>query len=172
MKNPGGRSGSSRLGRGRPFGAEAARRCSDMERRSKGTHKEDPVKTRSSQLHRILVVEDDEDMQENLRRILVGSGYEVRLARNGAEAVTLLESQLFHLILTDLVMPTMGGLQLLTELRRRERNLPVVFLTAFGDRHTYMKATEMGAVEFLTKPFRADFLLDLIQKILADHPGS
>ena len=130
------------------------------------------MKTRSSQLHRILVVEDDEDMQENLRRILVGSGYEVRLARNGAEAVALLESQPFHLILTDLVMPAMGGLQLLTEIRRRERNLPVVLLTAFGDRHTYMKATEMGAVEFLTKPFRADFLLGLIQKILADHPGS
>jgi DNA-binding NtrC family response regulator len=138
-------------------------------RKQKGTAGKDPAKARSSLPHRILVVEDDEDMQENLRRILVGSGYEVRLARNGAEAVALLESQLFHLILTDLVMPAMGGLQLLAEIRRRERNLPVVLLTAFGDRHTFTKATEMGAVEFLTKPFRADFLLDLIQKILADH---
>lgn len=141
---------------------------SKTKRRTRG----DAIKAPGILPHRILVVEDDEDMQENLRRILVGSGYEVRLARNGAEAVALLESQLFHLILTDLVMPAMGGLQLLTEIRRRERNLPVVFLTAFGDRHTYMKATEMGAIEFLTKPFRADFLLHLIQKILADHPGS
>lgn len=141
---------------------------SKTKRRTRG----DAIKTPGGLPHRILVVEDDEDMQENLRRILVGSGYEVRLARNGAEAVTLLESQPFHLILSDLVMPAMGGLQLLTEIQRRERSLPVVLLTAFGDRHTYMKATEMGAVEFLTKPFRADFLLDLIQKILADHPGS
>jgi len=169
MRNLGGRGGSSRLGRERAFGAEAAWRCSDMKRRSKGTDKKDLVKTGSSQLRRILVVEDDEDMQENLRRILVGSGYVVCLARNGAEAVALLESQPFHLVLTDLMMPAMGGLQLLAEIRRRERNLPVVLLTAFGDRHTFMKATEMGAVDFLTKPFRADFLLDLIQKILADH---
>jgi DNA-binding NtrC family response regulator len=148
---------------------QATKGRSGTKRKPKGTAGKDPAKARSSQLHRILVVEDDEDMQENLRRILVGSGYEVRLARNGAEAVALLESEPFHLVLTDLVMPAMGGLQLLAEIRRRERNLPVVLLTAFGDRHTFMKATEMGAVDFLTKPFRADFLLDLIQKILADH---
>ena len=137
-------------------------------RRTRG----DASKTPGSLLHRILVVEDDEDMRENLRRILVGARYEVRLARDGAEAMTLLESQPCHLVLTDLVMPGMGGLQLLTEIRRRERALPVVFLTAFGDRATYVKATEMGAVDFLMKPFRADVLLDMIQKILVDHPGS
>ena len=137
-------------------------------RRTRG----DAIKTRGGLLHRILVVEDDEDMRENLRRILVGARYEVRLARDGAEAMTLLESQPCHLVLTDLVMPGMGGLQLLSEIRRRERALPVVFLTAFGDRATYVKATEMGAVEFLTKPFRADILLNLIQNILVDHPGS
>lgn len=127
------------------------------------------MKTEGPPLRRILVVEDDEDMQENLRRILVGAGYKVHLARNGAEAMTLLESEPFHLVLTDLVMPGMGGLQLLTEVRRRKRNLPVVFLSAFGDRATIAKATEMGAVDFLTKPFRADYLLDLIQRVLTDH---
>lgn len=140
-------------------------------RRLKARTRTDPVKTETTLLHRILVVEDDEDMRENLRRILAGARYEVHLARNGTEAIALLDSQPCHLVLTDLVMPGMGGLQLLTEIRRRERALPVVFLTAFGDRATFMKATEMGAVDFLTKPFRADFLLDLIKKILKDHPG-
>ncbi len=127
------------------------------------------MKTGISLPRRILVVEDDEDMRENLRRILVGAGYEVHLARNGAEAITVLETHPCHLVLTDLVMPKMGGLDLLEEIRRNEQNLPVVFLTAFGDRTTMIKAMEKGAVDFLTKPFRAASLLGIIQRILNSH---
>lgn len=142
-----------------------------MKKKTPRRTRSDAIKTPGSLLHRILVVEDDEDMRENLRRILAGAQYKVNLARDGTEAMAILESQPCHLVLTDLVMPGMGGLELLTEIRRREQTLPVVFLTAFGDRATFVKATEMGAVDFLTKPFRADVLLDLIQEVLADHPG-
>ena len=128
--------------------------------------KECAMKTGISLPRRILVVEDDEDMRENLRRILVGAGYEVQMARNGAEAITVLDTHPCHLVLTDLVMPGMGGLDLLAEIRRHEQNLPVIFLTAFGDRTTMIKATEKGAVDFLTKPFRAASLLGIIQRIL------
>ncbi len=128
--------------------------------------KEWAMKTGISLPRRILVVEDDEDMRENLQRILVGAGHEVHLPRNGAEAITVLETHPCHLVLTDLVMPKMGGLDLLEEIRRNEQNLPVVFLTAFGDRTTMIKATEKGAVDFLTKPFRAASLLGIIQRIL------
>ena len=124
------------------------------------------MKTETSAPRRILVVEDDEDMRENLRRILIGAGYEVHLARNGVKAIEVLERLRCHLVLTDLVMPGMGGLDLLDEIRRHEQNLPVVFLTAFGDRATFAKVTEMGAVDFLTKPFRAASLLGIIQRIL------
>lgn len=143
-----------------------------MKKKSTTTTGKDAIETKGGPLHRILVVEDDEDMRENLRRILVGAGYQVHLARNGGEAMAVLKAQPCHLVLTDLVMPGMGGLQLLKEIRDREDNLPVVFLTAFGDRPTFAKATEMGAVEFLTKPVRSDFLLKLIQKILAASPGA
>ncbi len=124
------------------------------------------MKTETSAPRRILVVEDDEDMRENLRRILIGAGYEVHLARNGVKAIEVLERLRCHLVLTDLVMPGMGGLDLLDEIRRHEQNLPVVFLTAFGDRATMAKAAQMGAVDFLTKPFRAASLLGIIQRIL------
>ncbi len=124
------------------------------------------MKTETRPSRRILVVEDDEDMRENLRRILVCAGYEVQMARNGAEAITVLDTHPCHLVLTDLVMPGMGGLDLLAEIRRHEQNLPVIFLTAFGDRTTMIKATEKGAVDFLTKPFRAASLLGIIQRIL------
>ena len=118
---------------------------------------------------RILVVEDDEDMRENLRRILGRAGYQVQLARDGSEAITVLQTQPFHLVLTDLVMPRMGGLELLREIRRRERDLPVVFLTAFGKPAAFAEAMDLGAIGFITKPFHATSLLAVIREVI-DRP--
>jgi DNA-binding NtrC family response regulator len=127
------------------------------------------MKVEESLRRRILVVEDDEDMRENLRRILLGAGYEVSLAEDGPQAITKLRAQPCHLVLTDLVMPGMNGLELLGEIRQQDQNLPVVFLSAFGDRATFAKATELGAVDFVTKPFRAGSLLGLIQRTLGSQ---
>jgi DNA-binding NtrC family response regulator len=127
------------------------------------------MKVEESLRRRILVVEDDEDMRENLQRILLGAGYEVSLAEDGSQAITMLRAQPCHLVLTDLVMPGMNGLELLKEIRQEDQNLPVVFLSAFGDRATYAKATELGAVDFVTKPFRAGSLLGLIQRTLGSQ---
>ncbi|MGH7383338.1 MAG: response regulator [Candidatus Methylomirabilales bacterium] len=118
---------------------------------------------------RILVVEDDEDMRENLRRILTLAGYQVHLARDGAEAITVLQTQPFHLVLTDMLMPRMGGLELLGEIRRLGRSLPVVFLTAFSNRAAFAKAMDLGAVGFITKPFQASSLLEVVREVF-DRP--
>jgi len=115
---------------------------------------------------RILVVEDDDDMRESLGRILGRAGYQVQLARDGGEAITVLQTQPFHLVLTDLVMPRMGGLELLREIRRRERDVPVVFLTAFGKPATFAEAMDLGAVGFITKPFHANSLLAVIREVI------
>jgi len=118
---------------------------------------------------RILVVEDDDDMRESLGRILGRAGYQVQLARDGGEAITVLQAQPFHLVLTDLVMPRMGGLELLREIRRLGQSLPVVFLTAFGSRAAFTKAMDLGAVDFVTKPFQASSLLAVIREVF-DRP--
>ena len=118
---------------------------------------------------RILVVEDDDDMRESLGRILGRAGYQVQVARDGSEAITVLQTQPFHLVLTDLVMPRMGGLELLREIRRRERDVPVVFLTAFGKPATFAEAMDLGAVGFITKPFHAHSLLAVIREAI-DRP--
>jgi CheY-like chemotaxis protein len=115
---------------------------------------------------RILVVEDDDDMRESLARILEVAGYHVHLTQDGSEAITALETQPFHLVLTDLIMPRMGGLELLREIRRRERDVPVVFLTAFGKPATFAEAMDLGAVAFITKPFHAYSLLALIREVI------
>ncbi len=127
------------------------------------------MKTETRPSRRILVVEDDEDLRENLQRILVGAGHEVHLPRNGAEAITVLETHPCHLVLTDLVMPGMGGLELVRQIRQHDQIVPVVFLSAFGARATMAKATQMGVVDFLTKPFRAASLLGLVERILSSH---
>jgi len=114
---------------------------------------------------RILVVEDDEDMGENLQRILTLAGYQVHLARDGAEAITVLQTQPFHLVLTDLLMPRMGGLELLGEIRRLGPSLPVVFLSAFGKQAAFAKAMDLGAAGFVTKPFNANSLLAVIRQV-------
>ncbi len=127
------------------------------------------MKTETRPSRRILVVEDDEDMRENLQRILVGAGHEVHLPRNGAEAITVLETHPCHLVLSDLVMPGMGGLELVRQIRQHDQIVPVVFLSAFGDRATMAKATQMGVVDFLTKPFLAASLLGFVERILSSH---
>ncbi|MFQ5840670.1 MAG: response regulator [Candidatus Methylomirabilales bacterium] len=127
------------------------------------------MKAEGSLRRRILVVEDDEDMRENLRRIFLAAGYEVSLAEDGPEAMTVLRTQPCHLVLTDLVMPGMNGLELLRKIRQEDQDLPVVVLTAFGDRATFAKATELGAVDFVTKPFRAGSLLGLIHRTLGSQ---
>jgi len=118
---------------------------------------------------RILVVEDDEDMRENLQRILATAGYEVKLARDGADAISVLQTCECDLVLTDLVMPRMGGLELLGEIRRLGRGVPVVFLTALGSRAAFTKAMDLGAVGFVTKPFQANSLLEAIREVF-DRP--
>jgi len=139
----------------------------------KAEHKEAGAKVSADveTKRRILVVEDDEDMRENLRRILTLAGYQVHLARDGAEAITVLQIQPFHLVLTDLLMPRMGGLELLGEIRRLGPSLPVVFLTAFGKQAAFAKAMDLGAAGFVTKPFRADSLLEVIREVLTDPEG-
>jgi len=118
---------------------------------------------------RILIVEDDEDMRENLQRILVSAGYEVQLAQDGADAISVLQTCACDLVLTDLLMPRMGGLELLGEIRRLGRSLPVVFLTALGSRAAFTKAMDLGAVGFVTKPFQANSLLEAIREVF-DRP--
>jgi len=118
---------------------------------------------------RILVVEDDEDMRENLQRILVSAGYEVQLAQDGADAICVLQTCACDLVLTDLLMPRMGGLELLGEIRRLGRSLPVVFLSAFGKQAAFAKAMDLGAAGFVTKPFQANSLLEVIREVF-DRP--
>jgi two-component system, NtrC family, response regulator HydG len=105
---------------------------------------------------RILVVDDEVDMLETCRRILVRLGHEVEVATSGAAAQAALERSSFDLLVTDLVMPDLDGLSLASWARQRTPRLAVLVITAHATIETALRATREGACDFIPKPFGMD----------------
>jgi DNA-binding NtrC family response regulator len=115
----------------------------------------------------ILIVDDDRAFRVATRTLLKDNGYTVELAGDGQEALTLLSTQEFDLVLTDLVMENMTGLTLLQQIRGRSPDLPVIMVTGFGSIQTAVEAMRQGAVDYITKPFNNDELLIKLRRSLA-----
>ncbi|MEW6236399.1 MAG: SpoIIE family protein phosphatase [Candidatus Omnitrophota bacterium] len=114
----------------------------------------------------ILIADDEEDIRLNLCDYLELEGFETMNAPNGAEALNLLQNNAPQIIISDLMMPEMSGLELLEELRKRNVDIPVVIMTAFGTIDYAVKAMKEGAADFITKPIDYDFLLRIIQRVM------
>jgi len=115
----------------------------------------------------LLVVEDDPEMRDLLRKVLEKDGYAVSVASGTREAVASLSQASFDLVVTDLVMPDNGGLEILRVIRESNPALPVIIITAFGDWGSYSRALEMGAAAFISKPLRMAELTAAIHAALA-----
>lgn len=120
--------------------------------------------TRNPVNEAILVVEDEPNMRRVLRAMLSREGYDVRLARDGLDAVQQLMTKPCRVVLADLKMPRMDGMELLEHILRNHPAIPVVILTAFGTVDTAVQALKKGAFDFITKPFDQDELLLTIRK--------
>jgi len=116
---------------------------------------------------RILVVEDDTDLRETLWRALSREGYQVSQAGDGTEAISALRMRPYDLAIIDLVLPRMGGIQILEQLRSLGLTVPAIVITAYGDRFSYNRAVELGASEFLVKPVKLVELYRAVRKVLA-----
>ncbi len=106
---------------------------------------------------KILIVDDEISTREGLSRALK-SNYDVELAKNGVEALEILQKNSFDLMLTDLRMPNMGGLQLIEEVRKIDPVLKIVVFTAYGSIETAVEAMRKGAHDYLSKPVNLDEL--------------
>lgn len=106
-------------------------------------------------VRRALVVEDDPDIVELVAHYLTGEGFEVRSSANGSEALRLLRTDGYHLLVLDLQLPGLDGLSLCREVRQdaRTRHLPLVMLTARGDESDRIVGLELGADDYIVKPF-------------------
>ena len=110
---------------------------------------------RGQQAGDILIVEDSRTQAEQLRHILEQSGYHVRVARDGATALTKLQDDLPSLIITDINMPVMDGYELCRRIKddQRTANIPVMLLTTLSDPLDVMRGLECGADNFTVKPY-------------------
>ena len=111
----------------------------------------------------ILLIDDEEIMREVIVRLLQGQGYDVTVAGSGEEGLEKLEEKEVDLVLLDLMLPGMGGMVALEELVRRSPDTVVVMITAYASIENAVKATKVGAFDFVTKPFKNDELLLVIK---------
>ncbi len=115
---------------------------------------------------RILIVEDEDLMRELLSRILEGENYRIFQASSGEEALKLLQDQAIDLVLTDLRMRGMNGLELLTEVRTLDPEIVVVVMTAYASVETAVEAMRKGAYDYITKPFINEEIRVMLRRAL------
>ncbi len=119
-------------------------------------------------MKRLLVVDDAMLMRKIISDLAVEAGWEVAgEARNGAEAVELYARLRPDLVTMDVVMPRMGGLEALREIRARDPDAQVVMVTAVDQKQTLLESIRDGAMDFIVKPFERDRVVSLLNKV---HP--
>jgi two-component system response regulator (stage 0 sporulation protein F) len=118
---------------------------------------------------KILVVDDEEGARDLFNTILTDEGYDVSLANGGEEALGLFKSYPFNLVITDIKMPVMDGLQLLQEIRKMGSKTDVIMVTAYGEVESYLKAMSLGAAEYINKPIRIKELKQIVHKVLSEQ---
>ncbi|MCK9296051.1 MAG: sigma-54 dependent transcriptional regulator [Desulfobulbaceae bacterium] len=120
-------------------------------------------------MHTILVVDDEPNYLIILAEILRDEGFEVFTAQNGEKALEIARTTDLDLVLTDMQMPVMGGMELLRQVKAINRNLPVIMLTAYGEVEKAVAAMREGAFNYLTKPFKNDELIANITKAVEHY---
>ena len=115
---------------------------------------------------RILVVEDDIDLNKILTRSLISRGYEVISAQNGQDALDKTEDQSYDMIITDIMMPKMDGFELAQSVRAVNKDIPIIFMTARDDKPSKIFGYSIGIDDYVVKPFDMDVLIMKIAAIL------
>ncbi len=119
-------------------------------------------------MSKILIVDDDTELRGNLVDVLQDAGYITEEAPNGQAALNLLDEEDFSLVLLDMVMPGMNGVDTLTELKRRKPQTKVIMITAFATVQSAVNAIQKGASDYVTKPFKIEDLLATVGRVLVE----
>ena len=114
----------------------------------------------------ILVVDDEEVMRDVLQSLLTQAGYAVTLAEDGPKGLALARKQTFDAAIVDVMLPEMGGLDVLEELKKLDSDLVVLMITAFASVETAITAMKKGAFDYVTKPFKHEEVLHILRNAL------
>ncbi|HEY5042513.1 MAG TPA: sigma-54 dependent transcriptional regulator [Verrucomicrobiae bacterium] len=113
---------------------------------------------------KILLVEDDSAIVTTLRRVLADEGYEVAIEKTGDAGLSRAKANGFDVVVTDLKLPGLNGLELVRELHAARPRLPILMMTAHGTTETAIEATQSGAYDYLLKPFEMPELLKMVEQ--------
>jgi DNA-binding NtrC family response regulator len=115
---------------------------------------------------RLLIVEDEDTLCRSLRRVFVKEGYEVDMADSAENAFALLEEKTYDLIITDIILPGISGIELLSKYRKQNPSQKVIIITAFASLSTAVEAIKAGACDFIIKPLMHDEMKRAVRKAL------
>jgi two-component system response regulator PilR (NtrC family) len=130
---------------------------------------EPPAPARPTGTVRILIVDDEPSMREMLRIVLRREGYDVVVAVNGREAIERLQNESIDLLLSDIRMPDVSGVEVLRTAKQLNPEIVAFMMTAFASTDTAVEAMRLGAVDYFTKPFSVDELRIKIRQHLETH---
>ncbi|HYW46259.1 MAG TPA: sigma-54 dependent transcriptional regulator [Bryobacteraceae bacterium] len=116
---------------------------------------------------KILVVDDELDIREGLEFLLTSEGYGVDLAQNGVEGLQKMESHSYDLVLLDLMMPDLSGMEVIQQVRERDRETPIFMITAYGSVEAAVDALKRGANDYFSKPWDNEKLIIEIDRMIA-----
>jgi DNA-binding response OmpR family regulator len=114
----------------------------------------------------ILIAEDDELIIKTIEHKLLKEGYEVILSRNGKDAIEIIKTQEIHLIITDIMMPFASGIEILAAIQATHKKIPVIMLSSLGQEDVILNAFDLGASDFIVKPFSPNELMLRIKRFL------
>jgi DNA-binding NtrC family response regulator len=117
---------------------------------------------------KILAIDDEPNIRRLIQNEFQLEGFEVTVAKDGEEGLALLDQQTFDIVLLDIKLPRMSGIEVLRKLKRRAPLTEVFMITGYGDIKTAVESLKLGAREYITKPFKLDELITLVKELIPD----
>lgn len=115
----------------------------------------------------ILIAEDDELILRTIEHKLKKEGFDVILTRNGKEAIDSIESEKIDLVITDIMMPFASGIEILSAIKSFNKSIPTIVLSSMGQEEVVIDAFDLGASDFMVKPFSPNELMLRIKRLLS-----
>ena len=119
-------------------------------------------------MKKILIVDDEEDILNFLSYHFKKIGFSVTTAEDGVKGLLEFDKEEFDIIISDIRMPNMGGVEMCTEMKKRSKSIPFLFLTAVTDDYKILYAMMSGADQIVDKPIRLDYLTSIVNGLLED----
>ncbi|MFW5736714.1 MAG: sigma-54-dependent transcriptional regulator, partial [Halanaerobium sp.] len=115
--------------------------------------------------NKVLIVDDEKNIRLTLKTALSKAGYEVETAVNGEDGLSKLEEEGFPVILLDMKMPGMDGIQFLKEITNEDLETKVIMITGYGSVETAVETLKLGAVDYLRKPFKPEEIISIVEDV-------